>query len=194
MIHPFDGFEGIKRRQKGTVGVSAIVLALFLASQVFSRLFTSFSFQMTRTEKLNVPMILLQTLVPFLLFVVANWCLCTLIDGEGKFREIWIGVSYSLMPMILFTILTTILSNLFSLQEGFFITFLSAVGMLWFAFILFIGVMTVQQFTFKKTVISIGLTVVGMGVIIFLIILMYSLFQQLYIFLATIWRELSFRM
>ena len=42
---------------------------------------------------------LLQSAGALLLWTICNWATCTLIDGEGTMRDIWIAAAYSLTPV-----------------------------------------------------------------------------------------------
>ena len=55
--------------------------------------------------------------VPLLLWVMANWCLTTLFDGEGSFKDIFIATSYSFTDSDACTPLV-ILSNMLAQNEG----------------------------------------------------------------------------
>jgi len=60
-------------------------------------------------------------------------------------------------------------------------------------YLLFVGNMTVHQFTPSKTVLTLLLTVVAMGFMAFLCLLFFSLVQQIAGFVITIYRELTLR-
>jgi hypothetical protein len=86
-----------------------------------------------------------------------------------------------------------LLSNVITLREASFYYLLESVAMIWFVWLLFIGTMTVHQYTVTKTIMTMLLTVVVMGVIIFLGLLFFSLIQQIVSFVYTIYQELSLR-
>ncbi len=35
--------------------------------------------------------------MPVMLFVVANWCLTTLLEGEGSFRDVFVATCYGML-------------------------------------------------------------------------------------------------
>ena len=72
--------------------------------------YTGFIFNAgTRLEDLNVLYLLAQSVGLFFLFCVINWALCTLFDGKGRLKGIWIAVTYALMPMVLTMLLSVAL-------------------------------------------------------------------------------------
>ena len=54
--------------------------------------------------------------------------------------------------------------------------------------------MAIHQYTLKKVIVSILLTVFGMLVMAFLILMLYSLVQQIYVFAYTVFSEIKFRL
>ena len=51
-----------------------------------------------------------------------------------------------------------------------------------------------HQFTARQTLWNLLLTVFGMLIIAFIALLIYSLFQQVYVFIFTIFNEIMFRL
>lgn len=194
MIHPMDGYGEMKwGRKKGSFLTAFVILALLFVSNVASRQATGFVFNNSRPDKLNLLLELAYTFLPFLLWVVANWSFCTLMDGEGRFSEICIFSAYALAPMAVFTLPAVVISNFMILQEGAFLSLYNTLVQLWTLVLLVIAMKEAHQYSFKKTILSMGLTVVGMGIVIFLAVLVMSLFQQLFIFLSTVYSEIMYR-
>jgi hypothetical protein len=193
LLHPVRGFEEIKYGGRGSRAVAAAIVVLLFLSEVFNRQLSGFPFNPYRPDRLNVLLVLAQTVAPYLLWVVANWCLCTLMDGEGRFSEICIATAYSLLPIVLITFLVAGIDNLMTLEEGAFLVMVQGVRQLWFILLLTVAMKVIHQYTLGKTIVSMALTVVGIGIILFLGILIFSLFQQLSIFLRTIYSEILFR-
>ena len=55
--------------------------------------------------------------------------------------------------------------------------------------LIFTGFMTIHQFSFGKTVLSIIMTVIGIAIIIFLAVLFVGLLQQVISFFKSVWSE-----
>ncbi len=43
----------------------------------------------------------LPTVVLFIIWCIANWCLTTLMDGKGKFNHIYMATAYAFTPYVL---------------------------------------------------------------------------------------------
>ena len=193
MFHPVDGYEEVKRGTVKGVGLSCLIVFGWFVIEVIRYQYTGFIFNSNRVSELNSLLILGRTTVLFLLWTAANWGLCTLTEGEGKFKEIWIASAYALMPYLLVSLIYVVLSNVLTGEEGVFLSYLNWLGLLWSAVLLLIGMGTVHRYGLKKTIISSGLTVVGVGCIIFMGLLLFSLFQQLFSFAFGLYREAMFR-
>jgi len=70
---------------------------------------------------------------------------------------------------------------------------INGIATVWFLFLLFVGNMTVHQYTAGKTVVTLLLTVIAMGIAVFLATLAYSMGMQIYWFIYDVYRELIFR-
>ena len=62
-------------------------------------------------------------------------------------------------------------------------------GIVWSGVLIFTGFMTIHQFSFGKTVLSIIMTVIGIAIIIFLAVLFVGLLQQVISFFKSVWSE-----
>ena len=131
--------------------------------------------------------------VPFILFCVANWCLTTLFDGEGGFKDIYIAAGYSLAPLPPFVIIATILTNVVTVDSSTIITLVIALGVVWMAFLLFFGTLVTHDYSLGKNFVTILGTVVAMAIIMFVIILFSSLMVKMIMFIATIVSEIGNR-
>jgi hypothetical protein len=131
--------------------------------------------------------------MPFLLWCVANWSTTTLMDGEGKFGEIVMATGYAMFPVAVLYSAQTLLSNVITQQEAAFYYFLDTIAVIWLIWLMYIGMMTVHQYSPGKTVVTMILTLVVCGIILFIGLLFFSLIQQIVGFVQTIYKELVFR-
>lgn len=194
IFRPFDGFWELKYDGKGSLNIAGAILALVFLAFVIQSQYSGFHVNFTNLREYSSLAQLRSVIFPFALWCVANWALTTLMDGEGKFSEICIMTAYALTPLALVLIPNAILSNFLTLEESVFYYFLNAAAMLWSLFLLFVGTMTIHQYTVAKTIVTIALTLVCMGFILFLGLLFFSLIQQMYSFAFTIYREITFRL
>ncbi|QNK57034.1 Yip1 family protein [Paenibacillus sp. PAMC21692] len=193
IVRPFSGYWDLKYEGKGNLKMAALIFFLVFISMIFQKQYAGFIVNFANPAYFNSLNELMNLLLPFFLWCVANWSLTTLMDGEGKFTEIVMASAYALMPMFIIYIPNTIISNFMTQEESVFYVFFNSAAMIWTAYLLFVGTMTVHQYTVKKTVVTILLTLLCMGFLLFLGLLFFSLIQQMYSFFFTIYQEFLFR-
>lgn len=193
MFKPFSSFWDLKYDNKGSIRASIIIIALTIIALILQKQFAGFLVNYTDPRLINSLQDIVTVVVPFLLWVVANWSITTLMDGEGKFTEIVKVTAYSLTPLVIVYVPLTFISRYMAQEETAFYYLLLSIASLWFVWLLFVGIMTVHQYTVLKTIVTMLLTVIVMGIIVFLGALVLSMLYQIYDFLYNIYRELLFR-
>ncbi|WP_127530156.1 Yip1 family protein [Paenibacillus kobensis] len=195
IVHPFNGYWDLKYEQskRNNLILSFAILFLLIITNILSNQYSGFLVNLVYPGSINSVMEVLYVVVPVLFWCIANWSLTTLMDGEGKFTEIFTSTCFALLPMILINLPWIWLSNVISLQETSFYTFSSNVAVFWSLYLLFVGNMTVHQYTPSKTIATILLSVVAMGFIAFICLLFFSLVQQMLSFVNVIYQEIVLR-
>lgn len=190
IFHPFDGFWDLKHEHRGSVRVAITFMALTVASFAYQAVGRSYLFGSGGT---NIIMQLLSVMIPILLFITANWCLTTLFEGEGSFKDIFIATGYALAPLPFFIIISTLLTHVMTLGESGIISMLESIGFIWVGLLLFFGVMITHDYQLVKNFLTIIGTIVGMAFIMFMVILFSTLIGKIIGFVSNIVTELSFR-
>ncbi|MDQ6421867.1 YIP1 family protein [Paenibacillus sp. LHD-117] len=193
MFRPFAGFWELKYEGKGRVGIALLILFMLVGTMIMKRQFAGFIVNFNKPNELNSVDELAFIVLPFLLFCVANWSLTTLMDGEGKFREIVMAAGYALLPLVVLYVPQILFSTMITREEAPFYYLIESVAYIWFLWLLFIGMMTVHQYSILKTVVTMFLTVVVMIFIVFLGILCFSLLQQMAAFVISLFTEIRAR-
>lgn len=193
LLHPVDAFDQFKDRKTESVSIATGIVALWFVVDTLSFFFTGFAFSTARVTDFQLFVEIIKTLGLFILFVSANWSMCTLLNGKGTFKEIYCGVAYALIPYILSIGINTVLSNFLTESEGVFMTLITAVALVWSIAILVFGLITLHEYSFLKMLGSVLLTVLAMAVIGFLIVLFYTLMLQVYSFIDSLVEELKIR-
>ena len=144
-------------------------------------------------ENVSVWTVLAISIGLLVVFTACNWATSTLVDGEGSMGDIWIAVTYSLLPSILLTSLNIVLSYFFTATESTFYNFFSVFGTMWSILLVFLGLMVMHQYTVTKTLFSVLATIVIILCLVFLMLLFMSIYQQIYSFIINIIREIIIR-
>ena len=189
VFHPFDGFWDLKHEKRGSVRAATTILAVTIFAFFYQAIGQGYMFN-PRGDYSTVFLQVIAVLVPVLLWVVANWCLTTLFDGEGSLKDIYIATCYSLAPLPLFVTLSTILSNVFTTAEGSMVTLLVTIGYIWVGLLLFFGMSVTHDYSLGKNFITVLGTIVAMVVIMFIAILFSSLVIKMITFIIAIVSEI----
>lgn len=194
MVHPFDGFWDLKHEKRGSIKSAFLILLMVIATFAYQSLGTGYVFDQTSAKDYSgIYSTIISVIVPIMLWVVSNWCLTTLFDGEGKFGDIFVATCYALIPIPLLVIPSVMLSNVLVPNEGGIITTITTIAWLWVGMLLIIGMMTTHGYSFLKNLITVIATIVGMVIIMFLAILFFQLMAKLVNLVTQLWLEISFR-
>lgn len=193
IVHPFDSFWDMKYEGKGKLRVTLTILLLVVISMILKDQFAGFLVNYNDPRHLNSIVQLFTVVFPFFLWCLSNWAITTLMDGEGKFKEIMMATGYALVPIVIIYTPMVVASRFMAEEETAFYYLMMSVASIWFIGLLFVGIMTVHQYTVLKTVVTMLLTVIVMGIVVFLGTLVLSMIQQIIEFFINIYRELIFR-
>jgi len=192
VFHPFDGFWDLKHEKRGSIRAGTTILAVTILAFVYNSFGQGYLFN-TRGTTANVFMTVLSILVPVVLWVVGNWCLTTLFEGEGSLKDIYIATCYALAPLPLFVTISTLLTNCMVTSEGSMVTLLTSIGLVWVLMLLFFGTLVTHDYSLGKNVVTVIGTIVAMAVIMFVAILFSSLVVKMVQFVISITSEIANR-
>ncbi len=193
ITHPLDGFWGIRRENKGSLAAAFTFVALTILTLTIEKQNTGFLFNMNRLSELNVLVDIITVLLVYVLWCVANWCTTSLMEGKGRMKDILIAIGYALLPIILIRLPMVVMSHMITADEGTFYYVLGTISYLWAGLLIFTGTMTIHQYSITKTIVTIAITIVAMGILMFIGLLFFNVIQQMLTFVMTIYRELRFR-
>lgn len=192
MFHPFDGFWDLKHEKRGGVRAGVFFLAFTIAAFYYKDIGTGYIFSADHYPG-TIFQAILSVMVPFLLFIVANWCLTTLLEGEGSFKDVFVASSYALSPLPFLIILSTVASNFLVQNESAIMTMITTVGFAWVALLLFFGIMVTHGYSMGKNIVTVIATVIGMAFIMFLSILFSNLMTKIVALVVGIFEEINYR-
>lgn len=194
LTHPIDGYYEMKFEKKGQMKVAFFYFFLHSILGIVEYAYTGFIFNEVNPNTFRMFRSILVAIAPYLIFVVANWSITSLMDGKGKFKEIFMVIGYAFFPSVILRFLAVFLSNSFTLEEAFFYNGTIVFGYILTFSMIFMGIRSIHEYTLFRTVGTILLTFVSMSVIIFLGLLSVSLAQQIMVFLETVIKEIALRL
>ena len=194
IFHPFDGFWDLVHEQRGSLLAAHTWLFLFLLTYVLRLMLTNFQFITAPIQYINVYEQCGSLLFPFLVLCLSNWALSTLFDGKGRFQDIYMAMCYALVPYVIIQLPLILVSNMISFDEAAYYQVLGSASIIWCVFLVFVGLMQVHDYTPGKTLIFLFFTIFGALVILFLILVFFSLLSDAIGFFVSLYREVAFRL
>lgn len=193
IFHPFDGSWDLIHEKRGTYAAAHTIVILTLLTTIWDMRFTNFMLNGTRWSKVNIIMQIASFLVPLGIWVLANWCLTTLMDGKGRFKEIYMATAYCLTPYVLIGIPMIFVSNVVTMEEGVFYTYFNVFALIWAGFLILCAMMMIHDYSLMKGLGSTLLSIAGMAIIMFIILLFFSLISDAVGYFLSIYKEISLR-
>ena len=194
LTHPIDGFWDLTHERRGTYAAANTILFVTILIRVLKRRFTSFIFLQVYWEELNILTYIASILFPLALFVIGNWALTTLFDGKGRLGQVYIATCYALTPYPLVQLPLMIFSNFVTTDEAEFYAVISAISLIWVAFIGIFGMSQVHEYSFGKNILFMVATVAAMLIMIFLLMLFFSMISQGVAYFISLTKEMLYRM
>ncbi len=192
LLHPFDGFQEMRANKKGSLMIATIIICCWMMVEVMHRSFTDFDMNPFDPENTSLLRVMLITAVMYLMACVSNWCFCTLLDGKGRLKDILVVGAYSLLPYVIVRFVTIVLSHLLVGSEQMLLTYCVVISEIWVALMIVAGLQEIHEYSLKKVLLSLFLTIIGIIIILFLALAFVRLFEKLYFFVATVIFELRY--
>ena len=193
ILHPFDGFWDLKHEKRGSVRGAIFFILLTIATFYYQAIGQGYLLD-PYASLASVWEQIFGVLVPLFLFVLANWCLTTLFEGEGSFKDIFVACSYSLLPIPMLIVPVTIYSNFCISTEVDIIGFISTFAFIWLGLLIFFGTMVTHDYPMGKNVITVLGTIVGMVFIMFVAVLFTTLVGKIVGLITNIVDEIQYRL
>jgi sugar lactone lactonase YvrE len=189
--HPLDRYYDIRVKKKGTVLGATIIYLLFFIIFMLSKTSKAFIYQLQDVEDMDINALVIGFFVIIGLFVICNYLVTSITDGDGNFKQVYMIPAYGILPYMSALLMVTILSYGTTYNETFLLNIILFVGALWTIISIFLGFMTVHDYTFWKTILSLIITLVFMIIAALVALIIIIMWEQLWTFLKTIGEEMA---
>ena len=193
ILHPFDGSWDLIHEKRGSMAAAHTIVILALLTNIWDMRFSNFMVNNTRWSEVNILMRLASILVPLFIWVLSNWCLTTLFDGKGRFGDIYMATAYSFTPYVLIGIPMILVSNIVTKEEGVFYTYFNVFALIWCVFLILCAMMMIHDYGLGGGLLSALASVAGMAVIMFIVLLFFSLISDAVAYFVSIYKEITMR-
>ncbi len=193
-MHPFKGFWDIKHEGEGSIGTALIILAATIIVRILSTLYSGYLFVGKVDVNYNMMTTIISSIFLYFDWCVANWALTCLSDGKGNLKDIMMFTAYSLIPFAIIQAIMIVCSNMFILREATFYSMMNGVSYVWTGFLMVTGMLTTHEYSLTKTIVVVAATILGMVVIAVLIVMFFTMFQEVISFISIVADEAVMRM
>ena len=192
--NPLDGFWDLTHERRGTYAAANTILFATLLIRVLKLRYTSFIFMTVYWEDLNIFLYLASVLFPLALWVIGNWALTTLFDGKGRLGQVYMATCYALTPYPLIQFPLMIFSNFVTVDEAEFYSVLSMLSLMYAAILIVVAMGQIHEYSAGKNLLFTVATLFAMLVMIFILMIFFSMISQGVAYFISLGKELLFRL
>lgn len=193
MFHPFDGYWDLKREKRGSMSTAFIIFAMFIICYAIRDQFSGYVTTNTISSQVNVIYDVVLIVIPIMFWVISNWCFSTLMEGEGTFKDIFMVTCYAMKPYVVLSIPLLLLSHVLTIEETMFYGVINTFCWIWMLALFFFGMMVTHNYSLGKAILTAILSIVGICIIVFILLLVISIVSGMYEYFYGIVKELVFR-
>jgi hypothetical protein len=186
---PSDAVYKVKIKEGPGLVAATLLYLWYILLQILNPLITSYLFNGQNLYNTNAFQIVLFSTAPLFLWIIANYFVATVSDGEGKLRDLYIGTIYAMTPYLLMALPTMIISTWLTYNEEFVYWLLQVVMYGWSALLLFRNYAEMHDYSFWKTIKNLLLTACAFAAFVLAAYVIYMMASQLYGYLAQVFRE-----
>ena len=194
MKHPFDASYGIAREGRASWSAPSILLVIFMVEYVINKYLCGFLQKNVREGRYDIFSDIGTILVVIVALTACNYLVCTINDGEGTIKKIYTYFCYSLLPYIMLTPVSFVLSHILTNNEAFLITLVEVVMYGWIIVLMILAIKDVNNYTAQETFKIICLTIFTILIVALLIFIIYVLWAQVFEFISAIIGEVVYRL
>ena len=194
ITRPLDGFWDLTHEKRGTIAAANTILFLTVLARIMMLQYSGFVFVRVYWPTINIFLYIASILFPLALFCIGNWGLTTLFDGKGKLSQIYMATCYALTPYPLIQFPMILLSNILTVEEKEFYTILGTISILWPFLLIVAAMIQIHEYKLSKTIIFMVFTVFAMLVMVFILLLFFSMISQGISYFISLAREIMFRL
>lgn len=193
LYHPLEAFDIIKmeRDRKGMMLPAVILLLLASLEKYVYNFVVSFQFRKRDLNAVNFWVEIAYVLIPVIVWVIADFCMTSIIAGETKLHEIFITAGYCLAPYIVMTPILAVLSHILGAGETGFYYFFQGATLVWVILLLFVALLRQNNYGFLKAIVVTILCVLFMAIFAAVVIFLISLSIQLLTAVYEVFQEIE---
>jgi hypothetical protein len=191
--HPLDVIYNIKHRNKSSFLAATNIYLIFIGLTILTTIGPSYLFRNQTLEEFSLLRHVLIISVSIIFIVFSNYLIATLNDGEGWFKDVYIGFAYSLAPFMILAAPITLLSYGFTLFELFIYQFLWFIAISWTGIYVLVMLKEIHGYSVSGLLKNIFLTLFTASLLVLLSLITFLLLNQVWDYGISLIREVMSR-
>lgn len=193
VAHPVDGFWDLTHEKRGTLAAANTILFLTVFVRLVSLKYTSFLIRAMNWEEVNIFLWIASIIFPLALWVLGNWGCTTLFDGKARLWQIYMATCYGMLPYPIVTTVLTIFSNGVTLEESEFYSVVNLITLVYCGILIVVSMSQIHEFKMGKNLLFTLLSIIAMLIIVFILMIFFSMIAQGIGYFVSMAKELMFR-
>jgi hypothetical protein len=136
----------------------------------------------------------LSIIIPVVLWSLANWGFTTLMNGKGRLQDVYVATVYAFTPNIICGAIGIVLSHVMTYDEGVLYYTVLQIAAIWSILLILVAMMQIHDYTMLKAIFSSLLSIAGIGFILFVFMLFFSLVSNAIMYIVGLYNEVVFRL
>ncbi len=188
--HPAEAYFELKYEGQGTLTQGVLLIVLAFGIHLLNLLWTDFDFSPLTPGQSNLLYTAGQFIVPLATWILANYLVGDLFDGEASLPEVITGSAYALVPYILLQLPFALFSHALAPSDGVF-KYLYLGQKLWIVLLFFTQVRVLHNLEWGQAIKASILSLIGIGVIWTMVLIVLGLGEQAYTFVSQILQDIA---
>ncbi|QLY39538.1 hypothetical protein HF295_01140 [Hujiaoplasma nucleasis] len=191
--NPADKTYEIKRKNRIGIFPVTVLLGIYFLFYIYYIYNLGFLFNTRNIDNINVIEELIKIILPIIVWVVANFLIGSIREGEGRLKDVYITTIYSLAPYFLTLPIIAIVSKGLTYNEAFLVSFMTTIAVGLTVIYFFFMVKETHFYNVKDTFKSIIISAFTMVMMLLGVFILYILLNELFILVKDIIMEVIYR-
>ncbi len=176
--NPADATYEIKRKKRVGYFSASLLLLLYFGFYLYYIYNLNFLFNYRVISNINLGEEVIKVFLPILLWVLSNYLIGSIREGEGRLKDVYITTIYCLLPFFIMLPVITILSHALTHNEAFLITMLQTLSIMITVVYFFFMVKETHYYNVKETFQSIFISAFTMVMLLLGTFIIYILLNE----------------
>lgn len=189
--NPLEGFSDLRYLNRGGYISAIILLVTVVVMLLVKTYYTSFTFNPIPKADQSSTSILTIFIVTWTSWVVCNFLIGSIYQGEARFKDVFVGSAYALMPIAMLGLPLALVSNVMTMSESSIYQSLEMAMVIWSGMLFFWNIQSLQNYSVGETIVNVLLTSFAIIILWVLIFIFIGLSSELLNFIYTIYQEVT---